>query len=27
MQGTMTLVVKSAEVDKVPFIWFWPDGM
>jgi hypothetical protein len=26
MKGVMALVLKSRHNEKVPFIWFWPDG-
>ncbi len=26
MEATWGLVLKSADVDELPFIWFWPDG-
>jgi hypothetical protein len=26
MQGSMAVVLKSIGIEKMPFIWFWPDG-
>ncbi len=26
MEATWELVLRSADVDELPFIWFWPDG-
>ena len=26
MQRSMALVLKASQVERVPFIWFWPDG-
>ncbi|MCA1563305.1 MAG: hypothetical protein LC804_24650 [Acidobacteria bacterium] len=26
MQSTMALVLKSRGLQRIPFIWFWPDG-
>jgi hypothetical protein len=26
-EGYLRLLMESSGVDKVPFIWFWPDGM
>jgi hypothetical protein len=26
MQHVMTLILKTRVVDRMPFIWFWPDG-
>jgi hypothetical protein len=27
MERTMTLVMKARGLERVPFVWFWPDGM
>jgi hypothetical protein len=26
MEQILTLILKSGRVDRIPFIWFWPDG-
>ena len=26
MQSALALVLKHRAIDKIPFIWFWPDG-
>jgi hypothetical protein len=26
MQSAMTLELRSRSIDRIPFIWFWPDG-
>lgn len=26
MEATMALLLKSGDVERIPFIWFWPDG-
>lgn len=27
MQMSMALMLRSKEVDRIPFIWFWPEGV
>jgi hypothetical protein len=26
LRGSMQLLLRSQQVEKIPFIWFWPDG-
>jgi hypothetical protein len=27
MQSSMALILKSSGLEKIPFVWFWPDGL